>query len=531
MCSFRKENQTSHSQNIHPALELTTYWRENELSIKDEINDIPFFDIEIPRELGIKIFQYLSMQDLCNCAQVSSSWRSLADDQLLWFPFYKALGFSTDVTIDSEASWKLAVRDGLMQRDLLINNWKGRIGRVTTLEHITGGVLCAVSSCDIAIIAGFSNGSVKLWKVNRQVEEETMLCSCYDNMGLKNADRPSVNHVAVNSVISVATYNNGDVDIWSTQHGGDPIHHYHQDGIQCVSIATDDAQVVSASGKELRIEAADNSGNWFMQDCITLDKYIDNVKIFQVPNKKQKGSYVSVSTANGLYIYKPAPGPRYLSLVHTFVGSTPTCMEVISDHIACGFGAAGFQESFTVKLFDIETKNVKHVFRGHSWDVTCLHSDDALQSMLVTGCKDKRVRLFDFRLKSNQPVVQLSGHGGAITQVQVDEWKVLSGGMEGMVCLWDQRMQRKLWDSYARHPVRYLCFKGGGLVTANIPNVKSLEDELETVTHRRLRGELRHYNFLANQTREGLPSVCLSNYDEPEGYNYNIRLAAPYDNL
>ncbi|XP_071944104.1 F-box/WD repeat-containing protein 8-like [Antedon mediterranea] len=497
---------------------------ETFISDLDELNEIPFFDIEIPREIGVKIFKHLSMKDLCNCAQVSSSWRSLANDQLLWFPFYQSLGLSDEVSIDNEPNWKEAVRDGLMQKDLLLANWKGRIGRVTALEHVTGGVLCTASSSDNAVISGYSNGSVRLWKVNGQVENETMLFSC---------DMPEVNHVAVNSIVSIATYTNGDMNIWSTEHGGDPVHRYHQDSIRCASIATDAAQVASTSGRELRVETANGSGNWYKQDSIILDTDIEDMKLFPMLDQNQQATNVALITNTGLYIYQPAPGPRYLSLVHAFVGGSgiPTCMEVMNNYIVCGFGVAGFQESFSVKFFDVETKNIKQVFRGHTWNVTCIHGDDPLRSMFVTGCKDKRVRLFDLRLESNRPVMSLSGHGGAVTQVQADDWKVLSGGMEGMVCLWDQRMQRKLWDTYARHPVRYTHFKGSSLVTANIPNIKSLQDDFETVTHKRLRGELRHYNFLADQTREGLPSVCLSNYDEPEGYNYNIRLTAPYDDV
>lgn len=36
----------------------------------DEITEIPFFDIKIPREVAVKIFQHLDVKDLCNCSQV-----------------------------------------------------------------------------------------------------------------------------------------------------------------------------------------------------------------------------------------------------------------------------------------------------------------------------------------------------------------------------------------------------------------------------------------------------------------------------
>lgn len=38
---------------------------------QNEVNDIPFFDIELPYELALKIFQYLTCAELGRCAQVS----------------------------------------------------------------------------------------------------------------------------------------------------------------------------------------------------------------------------------------------------------------------------------------------------------------------------------------------------------------------------------------------------------------------------------------------------------------------------
>ena len=44
------------------------------------------FDIisKLPREVGLRVFRYLSPKDLCNCCLVSQDWRSIADDNLLW---------------------------------------------------------------------------------------------------------------------------------------------------------------------------------------------------------------------------------------------------------------------------------------------------------------------------------------------------------------------------------------------------------------------------------------------------------------
>lgn len=46
------------------------------LFLQNETNDIPFFDIELPYELALKIFQYLSQTELGRCAQVNYDYQS-----------------------------------------------------------------------------------------------------------------------------------------------------------------------------------------------------------------------------------------------------------------------------------------------------------------------------------------------------------------------------------------------------------------------------------------------------------------------
>ena len=47
----------------------------------------------------------------------------------------------------------------------------------------------------------------------------------------------------------------------------------------------------------------------------------------------------------------------------------------------------------------------------------------------------------------------------------------------------------------------------------------------------RYRGNIQLYDFLGEQKTQGVHDICLSTYDEPEQYSYNIRLAVPYDQL
>ena len=43
------------------------------LPLQDDTNTVPFFDVELPKEITIKIFGHLNATDLGRCAQVGIS--------------------------------------------------------------------------------------------------------------------------------------------------------------------------------------------------------------------------------------------------------------------------------------------------------------------------------------------------------------------------------------------------------------------------------------------------------------------------
>ena len=40
---------------------------------QNEINEIPFFELDVPREVAIRIFHFLDTVQLCRCSQVSDN--------------------------------------------------------------------------------------------------------------------------------------------------------------------------------------------------------------------------------------------------------------------------------------------------------------------------------------------------------------------------------------------------------------------------------------------------------------------------
>ena len=63
-------------------------------------------------------------------------------------------------------------------------------------------------------------------------------------------------------------------------------------------------------------------------------------------------------------------------------------------------------------------------------------------------CSSSRVRIHD--LRTDKLALSLSAHQLGVSAVQMDDWKVVSGGEEGLVSVWDYRMNRKLWELHSR---------------------------------------------------------------------------------
>ncbi|CAI7994240.1 F-box/WD repeat-containing protein 8 [Geodia barretti] len=172
--------------------------------------------------------------------------------------------------------------------------------------------------------------------------------------------------------------------------------------------------------------------------------------------------------------------------------------------------------------------------RGHAQPVTSLNIHSSPPNTLVTGAADRRVRVFDTR-RGSQPAMTLSGHQGAVVSTQCDDWKVASGGKDGLVVVWDRRMSGELWSSHERHPVARCWFTSRYLVAAHLPQRRRTDvvSGAAEPLHRCHRGLLRVMDFSVDPlyyTRL-LPSVCSSGYDEPSRSFYHLDLKLPYDTI
>ncbi|KAG8456165.1 hypothetical protein GDO86_002093 [Hymenochirus boettgeri] len=438
----------------------------------NEINDIPFFDIQLPYEIALQIFQFLGRKELGRCAQ-------------------------------------------------------NRTGAVSQLHYELGKVLSDVHSCDGVVLAGYTSGDVRLWDTR---------VSCFDAPHLKATSDLSdlgqklpVSFVQINRSLAVAAYENGTIDVWSLLSGREPIHHYqHNQKIQVLALCPESTAIATASGFQIKVESTDERGFWHSASIFHTQKLVNFLHLI---NGNGAHPLVVVAAEEMVFLLKAEESEKVL---HSTYGHPVTCLDVSSTQAAFGVKSFGWisNSGNKIHLYNLQTGHCVTTMGNSTGDFTCVNLKDSPPNLIVTGNRDRRVRVHDTRC--NKSVCSFYGHHLGVSAVRMDDWKVVSGGEEGLTCVWDQRMSTKLWEIHARHPVRYIWSNSHCLITANIPDDKNprgasiMDDDL--TAHRRHRGTINVHEFSVDQrSSESILPICTSSYSEITGYNYNIGLTVPYD--
>ncbi|KAK3083875.1 hypothetical protein FSP39_004459 [Pinctada imbricata] len=512
------------------------------ISDLDEINTIPFFELSIPREIAINIFKHLEVKDLGRCCQVSKSWKSLAEDELLWCNICHKLGFDEDSTAIEREGWKEIVQRYVERRNTLHLNWKERKGKVQSLQYDHRGIICSVNSVDDIVVAGYTTGEVKMWDLSEGDEcifKPSTTGLTVDLAVEWGTTSNTLENVYVSKSTIAASYKHGNVDMWmpsgnSTSVAQTLSHSTYNTRHVCLSQSSPLDTLITGAGPYIQIYYRERKDNLYQQKAVLdANQMINQLHLLEPTH----GLPVAVITLNTRVVIHKIQ-EHYPSVIsdtitnseplielHNMIDYDVMCTDVsdTSSQVAVGL----FDK---IKLYDVMSQKEAGTFLGHTHCVTCINLRDSPEDRFVTGSHDRRVRVYDTRIE--QPAITFSGSTSYITTVQIDDWKVVSGNAGGFVCVWDQRMSTKLWEMHNRHPVGHCKFYGHRLVVGNIPIEKTpVVDEFETSYYRRQRGEIQLYDFSTNQLTEGVPEICLSSYDQPLASNYNISLAVPYDKL
>ncbi|NWX55160.1 FBXW8 protein, partial [Promerops cafer] len=496
---------------------------------QNEINEVPFFDMQLPYELALKIFQYLGKAELGRCAQVSKTWKILAEDEVLWYHLCQEEGYLLDMSISDHSCWKLALKNCRAREQMLKTNWKNRVGAVSQLRYEPGRVLCDVHCCDGVVMAGYTSGEVRLWDTRTWDHAAPALAAAAGPGGA--GAPPHVSFVRINSSLAVAAYEDGAVAVWSPPLGPEPVRRFqHSQRLRALALAPRGPAVATASGLQVRVESPDDNGFWQTPATFEIHKLVNFLNL--VPDVT--GSPVAVAAAEDIVYLLKAEDPG--KILHSVYGQPVTCLDVAAHEAAFGIKTFGWllNEPNQILLYNLETNQCVTKVGNSIGDFSCVNLHSSPPNMLVAGNKDRRVRVFD--LRRGEAACCAHGHRLGVSAVRMDEWKVVSGGEEGLVCVWDQRMGAKLWEMHARHPVRHVWFNSHILVTANIPEEKNPRGfsitEDDPSLHRKYQGVIYCYEFSGDpQAVDSVLPICRSSYHGVTGYSYNISLAVPYDSI
>ncbi|XP_056392828.1 F-box/WD repeat-containing protein 8 isoform X2 [Hyla sarda] len=442
---------------------------EQLISDLNEINEIPFFDVQLPYEIALQIFQYLDRKELGRCAQVSKTWRVLAEDEMLWYRICHREGYLTDRQVTACSSWKEALKERHTRESMLRTNWKNRTGAVSQLQYELGKVLGDVHAYDGVVLAGYTSGDVRLWDTRTSGLAESFLETSHssDDSGLSH----HVSFVKINKSLAVAAYDNGTIDIWSLLVGREPIHHYqHNQKIQALALCPDTAAIATASSFQIRVESPDDRGYWRTSCNFQTQKLVNFLHLIH----DSEGSPITIAAADEMVYLLKQDVPE--KVLHSTYGQPVTCLDVSMHQAAFGVKSYGWvtHSGNKIHVYNLQTGQCLTTLGNSTGDFTCINLKDSPPHLLVTGNRDRR-----------HPVRYIWFNSQSLITANVPDEKQPRG--------------------------------------ASI-----MDDDL--TAHRRHRGTISVYEFSVDQTSaESVLPICRSSYSEVTGYSYNIGLAVPYD--
>jgi len=210
----------------------------------DESTDIPFFNISLPREIALHIFDYLTIKDLYSCLQVCKSWHSLSCDELLWYNLYKQLKFDKpNKKSDDNNTWKNHVKEAILSNQQLIENFKTHVCRTTKLTNRLGIVLTCANNNQTTIVAGYSTGIIRTWSIqdilnsndnDEQLNTPDIIYESIDN------HLESVKSVGFLKNNIYAIHDNGQIEIWKKDIGDKPYYTQQLTSLPIEHVANDE---------------------------------------------------------------------------------------------------------------------------------------------------------------------------------------------------------------------------------------------------------------------------------------------------
>lgn len=330
-------------------------------------------------ELLIYVFSFLDLPSLIQASCVSTEWRRLTNDSLLWCEFYDRTwgmyGFQAErESMEVTRDWKETVKS----RYLLERNWVNGNYHASTLRAHTGWVTAVDFSANKLVSSSY-DGTVRVWNTQTGNTLTT----------LKNQTTPGILSpvwcLGFDSITNRIMTGSSDSKVREFDLAtGQVVHVFdeHSGGVKCLQFSS-----------SLLMSGSDDQ----------------TIKVFD----RKSGRCVKTIEV---------PGPA-------------SCLQFQENVLCCA--SKREKEVYVIDLKRDHSRDggaVARVFEGHSKPVYCLQFDLAL-NRLVTGSRDRNIYVWDFEM--GKVVKKLVGHRYAVMTLQFDQSKVVSGGADEQVRIWD----------------------------------------------------------------------------------------------
>ncbi|CAF1015942.1 unnamed protein product [Rotaria magnacalcarata] len=505
----------------------------------DESTDVPFFNISLPREIALHIFDYLSIKDLYSCLQVCKSWHTLSCDELLWYNLYRRLKFN-NLNKTNDDSWKDQVKEVILLNQQVTINFKNHQCRTTKLTNRLGIVLTCANNNQTTIVAGYSSGIVRTWSIEAvlDTEEDTEDHEQLDTPEIiyestdtdQDTDLSSVRSVGLLKNDIYAMHDNGLLEIWTNDISDKPRFTQKLTSLPIKHLANDENILCAASRSKFSVWNFNEETPQY-QELDFLNQFNDCIISFCMSSHHSvpisivaaNKSLWCMSLSNLIHRHS-----FYSILESDYVQKIP--LDVHNDE---PLAIVGLDRE--IKLFDLESGRCNIIstnYKNLPANIQLIRADKCPINEFVVAFDNYQISIFDRRQKEGA-IQHFYNHYSTITTLQLDSWKLASTDTCGFVRLWDRRMNpHSLWHMNPQlHPVTHCSFDKQTLIFALTPYCKSPDMIDYHIDSDPLSGHVYVCDFksdVSTQLGNDL-KICTSSYDAPQASNRRIGLHTPYD--
>merc|ERR1719330_1819028 len=117
---------------------------------------------------------------------------------------------------------------------------------------------------------------------------------------------------------------------------------------------------------------------------------------------------------------------------------------------------SGHSEMRHLLRWDLATMQSRGSFAGHDDDIYAIHAEGP-SSLLVSGSKDRTVRVWDTRTPNSHCVNVLRAHTGAVLDLKLRGNRLVSASMDKTVRMWDIRQPQVPISTFEGHSGEVHC--------------------------------------------------------------------------